>query len=97
MQWTKRATTRFAITCAVLALGASALTANAVEQDVTPKADFVRGAKLWASNCGRCHNIRDPKDMRDDQWVSSVYHMRLRAGLTGPDTRDILKFLQESN
>ncbi len=24
-------------------------------------------------------------------------HMRLRAGLTGQDTRDILKFLQESN
>jgi len=59
--------------------------------------DFARGAMEWVENCGRCHNVRDPKELRDDQWISTVYHMRIRAGLTGQQTRDILTFLQESN
>ena len=59
--------------------------------------DFARGAMQWVENCGRCHNVRDPKELRDDQWVSTVYHMRIRAGLTGQQVRDILVFLQESN
>ncbi len=59
--------------------------------------DFARGAMQWVENCGRCHNVRDPKELRDDQWVSTVYHMRIRAGLTGQQTRDIITFLQESN
>ena len=59
--------------------------------------DFGRGAKAWVDNCGRCHNVRDPKELRDDQWISTAFHMRLRAGLTGQQTRDILTFLQGSN
>ncbi len=59
--------------------------------------DFGRGAMQWVDHCGRCHNVRDPKELRDDQWVSTVYHMRIRAGLTGQQTRDILTFLQASN
>ncbi|WP_323002684.1 hypothetical protein [Denitromonas sp.] len=97
MQKIMRATLRIAMTCAVLALGGSLVPATAAEQKTAQKADFVQGAKLWAANCGRCHNIRDPKDLRDDYWYSSAYHMRVRAGLTGQDTRDIIKFLQESN
>lgn len=80
-----------------LALLGGASIATAAEDNSSTKGDFVRGAKLWADNCGRCHNVRDPKDMRDDQWKASVLHMQLRAGLPGQDTRDILKFLQESN
>lgn len=59
--------------------------------------DFAKGAQTWADNCNRCHNMRDPKDLRDDQWITTVFHMRMRAGLTGQQTRDILTFLQQSN
>jgi mono/diheme cytochrome c family protein len=59
--------------------------------------DFARGAQSWADNCVRCHNMRDPRDLRDDQWVTTVFHMRVRAGLTGQQSRDILTFLQGSN
>lgn len=59
--------------------------------------DFAAGSKTWLENCARCHNIRSPSDLRDDQWVTSVFHMRIRAGLTGQETRDVLKFLQETN
>lgn len=70
--------------------------ANAAEAD--PGAgDFTRGAKSWAENCMRCHNTRDPKEFRDDLWKPIVTHMRVRAGLTGQETRDILEFMQTSN
>lgn len=61
------------------------------------KGDAGRGAKSWVDNCMRCHNARDPKELRDDQWITTTYHMRLRAGLTGQETRDIIAFLQMSN
>tara|TARA_R110001592_G_scaffold148073_3_gene372719 strand:- start:10105 stop:10728 length:624 start_codon:yes stop_codon:yes gene_type:complete len=55
------------------------------------------GAQQWADNCARCHNLRGPNDLRDDQWITTMFHMRLRAGLTGEETRNILTFLQNSN
>jgi cytochrome c5 len=66
-------------------------------QNYPEKGDFAKGAQTWSETCARCHNMRDPKDLRDDQWVTTLFHMRVRAGLTGQQTRDILTFLQESN
>lgn len=56
-----------------------------------------RGAALWAAQCDRCHNMRDPVEFRDDQWRVVVAHMRVRAGLSGHQSADILAFLQTSN
>jgi len=61
------------------------------------KGDFVRGIKLWKDTCARCHNMRDPKDFRDDLWEVTMAHMRVRAGISGQEARDILTFLQQSN
>ncbi len=58
---------------------------------------FARGAQTWANNCSRCHNMRDPKELRDDQWRAVVSHMRIRGNLTGGEARDVLVFLQGSN
>ena len=65
--------------------------------DYPATGNFQRGAKTWADNCGRCHNIRGPGDLRDDQWISTVFHMRVRGGLVGQEVRDVLTFLQGSN
>ncbi|HEC13321.1 MAG TPA: c-type cytochrome [Acidiferrobacteraceae bacterium] len=59
--------------------------------------DYSRGAKVWSNNCGRCHNIRDARELRDDQWFSTAFHMRIRGGLTGQETRDTIAFLTASN
>ena len=59
--------------------------------------DFTNGANVWRDNCGRCHNIRDARELRDDQWYSTAFHMRLRGGLTGQETRDVIAFLTASN
>ena len=56
-----------------------------------------RGAQAWASNCARRHNMRDAAELRDDQWRAVVAHMRVRAGLTGTESQEILMFLQRSN
>ncbi len=58
---------------------------------------FVSGAKKWATNCTRCHNLRVATEFSDNQWRAITFHMRLRAGFTGQDTRDMLIFLQDSN
>jgi hypothetical protein len=55
------------------------------------------GAQLWAENCTRCHNLRPPTQYSPQQWDLIVTHMRLRADLTGEETREITKFLQASN
>jgi hypothetical protein len=41
--------------------------------------------------------MRDAAELRDDQWRPVVAHMRLRAGLTATESRQILQFLQQSN
>jgi len=86
----------FTSSMAVLILGlATVSTAGAAETNQT--GDFSRGAQAWVANCTRCHNARDPKEFRDDLWKPIVTHMRIRAGLTGQEARDILTFLTESN
>ncbi|WP_354696172.1 c-type cytochrome [Elongatibacter sediminis] len=65
--------------------------------DYLEEGDAQNGARTWAENCNRCHNARDPQDLRDDQWTTSVFHMRVRAGLTGKQTRDVLEYLQTAN
>jgi len=59
--------------------------------------DVTAGAKAWAGNCSRCHNMRGPQEFQDQYWRVIVSHMRVRAGLTGQEARDILAFLQASN
>ncbi|MAC58390.1 MAG: cytochrome c, class I [Novosphingobium sp.] len=58
---------------------------------------FARGAKAWADNCGRCHNIRDPKEYSDRSWNVIVKHMRVRANISGDTADDIAAFLKASN
>jgi len=65
--------------------------------DLSKKGNSAVGAKVWSDNCGRCHNIRDARELRDDQWKTTVFHMRVRAGLTGQETRDVIAFLTSTN
>ncbi|MGD0139634.1 MAG: cytochrome c [Tepidisphaeraceae bacterium] len=55
------------------------------------------GVQLWSENCTRCHNGRPPEEFSAAQWEVIVHHMRLRANLTGPEAREIVKFLQASS
>jgi len=65
--------------------------------DYPEAGNFSEGSKVWAENCNRCHNMRGPKELRDDQWITTAFHMRIRAGLTGQEMRDVITFLQASN
>lgn len=64
---------------------------------VTSSGDINQGATTWSNNCARCHEMRSPTEFRDDIWKPIVTHMRIRAGLTGQQARDVLAFLQASN
>lgn len=83
-----------------LGAATTAWLASAAAFGAEPEADvqsFARGAQSWSDHCARCHGMRDPRELRDDQWRAVVTHMRIRGGLTGQQARDILRFLQESN
>ena len=94
----------FAAALVAISLGAGVLVAQrpAVAADTADTAapnpmQFSRGAQTWANNCARCHNMRGADELRDDQWRAAIAHMRVRAGLTGQEARDVLVFLQASN
>lgn len=83
-----------------LSLLAAQTPAAAEEAKAAPTSDpmqFANGAKTWADTCARCHNMRDPKSLRDDQWRAAIAHMRVRAGLTATEAENVLVFLQQSN
>ena len=58
---------------------------------------IARGASAWAGNCGRCHNLRDPKEFSDKNWDVIVNHMRAIAPLPGEVARDVKAFLKATN
>ncbi|NIA27566.1 MAG: cytochrome c [Desulfobulbaceae bacterium] len=72
----------------------------AAESETAAQSDpmqFAKGAKTWADTCTRCHNMRDARSLRDDQWRVAVAHMRVRAGLTATEAANVLAFLQQTN
>ncbi len=79
---------------ALLALASGPAEAGEEESD---PAQVGRGAKAWADNCERCHNMRPPKDFVDYEWDVIVNHMLVRANLPGDVARDIKAFLQATN
>lgn len=68
----------------------------AVLADEVTQVDIANGAQVWADTCMRCHNVRPPSDLTIRAWSFSMNHMRVRAGLTGQETRDILAFIRAS-
>ena len=83
--------------CAVLATTITVVASPSTTAAESSVGDVSRGAASWSDNCSRCHEMRDPTEFRDDLWRPIVTHMRVRAGLTGQQQRDILAFLQASN
>ena len=86
-----------ACTKGVLVFGLFWVSSVAQAAEFPDSGDLAAGAKTWVENCTRCHNLRAPNELRDDEWITSVFHMRIRAGLTGKETRDVLTFLQAAN
>lgn len=60
-------------------------------------AQFARGAAEWQQVCGSCHNLRSPSELSNAEWEVAMAQMRVRAGLTGQQARDITVFLKASN
>ena len=59
--------------------------------------DVQKGASVYGATCGRCHYARSPLEHSDRDWVVIINHMRVRANLTGKQTRSVLAFLQATN
>lgn len=79
-----------------LAFGVLLSINTTVLADEATQVDIANGAQVWADTCMRCHNVRPPSDLTIRAWSFSMNHMRVRAGLTGQETRDILAFIRAS-
>lgn len=88
---------KYIMAVALLTSVSAGMAVQAAEQGKKDPLQVVRGAKAWAQTCSRCHNMRSPKDLSDQDWKMAVTHMRVRANLPGDVARDILVFLQASN
>ncbi len=99
----KKAVSLICAALAVMLLGGAGFAEAAPTPTKTAKpaqpdpALIAKGAKLWADNCGRCHNIRPATDFDDNGWEVVVTHMRVRANLPGKDAKAIKAFLKSSN
>lgn len=90
-------TVKYIMAAALLTSVSAGLAVEAAEKVKKDPMQVVRGAKSWAQTCGRCHNIRSPKELTDEEWEVSATHMRVRANLPGDMVRDIIAFLKASN
>ena len=99
--WTARLGSLVVLTAATILAGCStpAPTEPRGARPTSAKAAVAgqSGAKLWAQNCGHCHNIRSPDSLSDAQWDVVMLHMRVRANLTAEEHRQILAFLKSAH
>ena len=85
-------------TLAVLAVLSLAVRGAVAEEASGPDPlQLARGAKAWAVQCNRCHNLRKPNELQDSEWTVAVTHMRRLGNLPGDVARDIEAFLRASN
>lgn len=59
-----------------------------------PASPMARGARIWASTCNRCHNLRPPGQFAPEQWPVIVSHMRTRADLTREEAEAVAEYLR---
>lgn len=88
---------KYIMAAALLTSVSAGIAAEAAEKAKKDPMQLARGAKAWAQTCSRCHNMRAPKELTDEEWEVSATHMRVRANLPGDMVRDIIVFLKASN
>jgi hypothetical protein len=82
------------LACLIAPLAAESQAAPPPEPDAMAAA---LGAKVFAENCGRCHNAPDPATHSRREWVAISLHMRVFADLSQDEQRRVLMFLRTYN
>ena len=67
---------------------------EAVDQSTS---EMSRGAAMFERSCQRCHELREPAERTDRQWVTIMQHMGTRANLSSQRADLVLQFLLASN
>ena len=82
------------LTVGFLAIAAVLLTADVSSAQ---SAMIGEGARVYAQNCSRCHNLRSPTERNNRDWSTIVLHMRARGNLTKSEANAVRAFLQATN
>lgn len=71
---------------------------QAVAQEPPPDQQLVAtGAQVWAQNCTRCHQPRNPSERTDRDWSTIIQHMRVRANLTKAEAAAVAAYFRAVN
>ena len=69
------------------------MVAYAIGNALSGQGNLTHGAEQWSNNCARCHNYRPAKEFSANHWQPIMMHMRIQAGITGQEARNIFAFL----
>ena len=78
-----------------IVLVSSAMYVYAFGNALTGQANLGHGADEWSNNCARCHNYRSPREFSANSWQPIMMHMRIQAGITGQEARNIYAFMSD--
>ena len=92
-----KASTIYTVIALAGLVGLVPVAALAEHENQPDPVQIARGAKAWTEQCGRCHNIRSPSELTDEEWLVSTTHMRVRGNIPGNVIRDVQAFLRSSN
>jgi hypothetical protein len=58
------------------------------------KNDLFSATDIWITTCGKCHNLRSPRDYNPEKWDILLMHMRTTSDLTGEEQRALLEYFK---
>ena len=71
----------------------SAIQTYALGNSLSGPADISQGSQQWGHQCSRCHNFRSATEFDAKKWQTILLHMRIQAGISGQESRNIYAFL----
>lgn len=58
---------------------------------------LARGKTIFENSCGRCHDLPNPKDHNDKDWIGIVNVMARKAKLTAAEGEMVYMFVSSRN
>lgn len=69
----------------------------AKQESLSDGAKIAQGKTIFENSCGRCHDLPEPKDYTDQQWIPIVNSMAPKAKLTTAQGEMVYLYITSKN
>ncbi len=79
-----------------LIIGCSHKTISTTSPSATPlpaSVSIAQGEKIYKSSCGKCHELKDPADYAQKDWVSIMRSMSKKAQLNEAENNNVTAYV----